>query len=225
MIDRKNIKEMSRQQLNRNRNWIVPVILSAVTFLITGYYPNNMSMRDSSIMSLSIALVMTTLNIFMTNSCLQIAKSKSNETVGWAKILITLKTFIKCILYSILISLIELTVTLGAVLIGSMYLIKIPILGTVILIIALFIGGIISIYCTFSVFTILDKDVNVFEAISMSIHLIRGYFWKIIILSLSFILWYLLGAITLGIAMFWVVPYMTVTYSNYYLLLYDEKYS
>ena len=93
------------------------------------------------------------------------------------------------------------------------------------MIIALFIGGIISIYCTFSVFTILDKDVNVFEAISMSIHLIRGYFWKIIILSLSFILWYLLGAITLGIAMFWVVPYMTVTYSNYYLLLYDEKYS
>ena len=88
MIDRKNIKEMSRQQLNRNRNWIVPVILSAVTFLITGYYPNNMSMRDSSLMSLSIALVMTTLNIFMTNSCLQIAKSKSNETVGWARILI-----------------------------------------------------------------------------------------------------------------------------------------
>uniref|UniRef100_UPI0026271AA4 DUF975 family protein n=1 Tax=Terrisporobacter sp. TaxID=1965305 RepID=UPI0026271AA4 len=97
--------------------------------------------------------------------------------------------------------------------------------GTIMLIVALFIGGIISIYCTFSVFIILDKNANVFEGISMSIKLIRGHFWDIIILSLSFILWYLLGIITLGIAMFWVVPYMTVTYSNYYLLLYDEKYS
>lgn len=38
MIDRRSIKEISRQQLNRNRNWIVPVLLSAVTFCITGYY-------------------------------------------------------------------------------------------------------------------------------------------------------------------------------------------
>ncbi len=225
MIDRRSIKEISRQQLNRNGNWIVPVLLSAVTFCITGYYPNNMSMRDSTIMSLSVTLVMTTLNIFISNSCLQIAKSESNETIGWAKTLINLKTFIKCILYSVLISLIELTVTLGVVLIGSMYLIKVPIFGTIMLIVALFIGGIISIYCTFSVFIILDKNANVFEGISMSIKLIRGHFWDIIILSLSFILWYLLGIITLGIAMFWVVPYMTVTYSNYYLLLYDKKYS
>lgn len=225
MINRSSIKQISRQQLNRNRNWIVPVILSAVTFLITGYYPNNMSMRDSVLMSLSVALVMTTLNIFVANSCLQIAKSESNETVGWARVLVTFKTFMKCIMYSILISLIELTVTLGAVLIGSMYLIKIPVLGTIMLMLALFIGGIISIYCTFSVFIILDKNVNVFDGISMSIKLIRGHFWEIIILSLSFILWHLLGIITLGIAMFWVVPYMTVTYSNYYLLLYDEKYN
>lgn len=224
MIDRKRIKEISRQQLNRNGNWKIPILLVLITFFVTGNYPSNLNMNDNFILTTSIGLVVTTLNIFFVNSCLEIAKSENIETVRWADTLMTLNTFIKCILYSILISLIEMSVTWIVIFIGSMYITTVPVLGATLLVLSLLIGGTISIYCAFSIFLILDKKVDVFKAIYLSIKLIRGHFWEIILLGLSFIFWYIISIITLGVAMLWVLPYITVTFANYYLILYREKY-
>ena len=90
---------------------------------------------------------------------------------------------------------------------------------------AIIIGIVISIYSAFSIFIIIDMDVDVFEALRISINLIRGHFGEMIVLTLSFIWWYLLGIVTLGLAMFWVMPYMTITFCNYYLHFYRNKYN
>ena len=224
MINRKQVKEISRQQLNRNGNWKIPILLALITFFVTGNYPSGLNINDSFIMNISLGLVISTLNIFFVNSCLEIAKSEKKETVRWANVLMSLNTFIKCILYSLLISLIEMSLTWIIIFIGSMYVITIPVLGATLLVISLVIGGIISIYCTFSIFLILDRKIDVFKAIYISAKIIRGHFWEILLLGLSFILWYMISIITLGVAMLWVLPYITVTFANYYLILYKEKY-
>ena len=224
MINRKQVKEISRQQLNRNGNWKIPILLALITFFVTGNYPRGLNINDSFIMTISLGLVISMLNIFFVNSCLKIAKSEKVETIRWSDTLISLNTFIKCVLYSILISLIEMSLTWIIIFIGSMYVITVPVLGAALLVLSLVIGGIISIYCTFSIFLILDRKVDVFKAIYISIKLIRGHFWEILLLGLSFILWYIISIITLGVAMLWVLPYITVTFANYYLILYKKQY-
>lgn len=224
MINRKQVKEISRQQLNRNGNWKIPILLALITFFVTGNYPRGLNINDSFIMTISLGLVISMLNIFFVNSCLKIAKSEKVETIRWSDTLISLNTFIKCVLYSILISLIEMSLTWIIIFIGSMYVITIPVLGATLLVLSLVIGGIISIYCTFSIFLILDRKIDVFKAIYISAKLIRGHFWEILLLGLSFILWYIISIITLGVAMLWVLPYITVTFANYYLILYKKQY-
>ena len=54
------------------------------------------------------------------------------------------------------------------------------------------------------------------EAIDESKKIMEGHKWEYFVLSLSFILWFLLGSITLGIAYIYVVPYMSTTITNFY---------
>ena len=46
--------------------------------------------------------------------------------------------------------------------------------------------------------------------------MMKGHKGELFVLGLSFIPWILLGCITLGIAFFWVGPYMCLTYANFY---------
>ena len=218
---RSEIKEISKKQLNRNGNWKIPVLLTAVTLLISGYSTSNQYISQSLILTISITLVNSLLNIYFVKSCLEIAKSYEDEYIGWANIMISGKTFIKCILYSILMSLLITVITLSITLLG----LTIPVMFIAFGAIAIIIGIVISIYSAFSIFIIIDMDVDVFEALRISINLIRGHFGEMIVLILSFIWWYLLGIVTLGIAMFWVMPYMTITFCNYYLHFYRNKYN
>ncbi|MCC3868967.1 DUF975 family protein [Terrisporobacter mayombei] len=225
MMSRKQIKEISRLQLNRNGNWLIPVILTGSILLLSGFTQNNMLIENSFLLSLTSGLVISLLNIFLSKCCLQIARSEEQDSIGWANILVTTSTFVKCILYSILISVIGIAITYLLILIGGLFIETISIVGIIICISSMFLGVIISIYSAFSIFIILDKGSNIFEAWSLSYNLIRGHFWDIILIGLSFILWYIFGILTFGIGMFWVTPYVMVTYINYYLYLSNEKYN
>lgn len=44
----------------------------------------------------------------------------------------------------------------------------------------------------------------------------KGHKWELFVLSLSFIGWYLLVALTCGILSLWIVPYVNVVMANYY---------
>ena len=54
------------------------------------------------------------------------------------------------------------------------------------------------------------------EAINESKRMMDGHKWELFVLMLSFIPWFLLMFITLGLAGIYVAPYMSMTVINYY---------
>ena len=68
-----------------------------------------------------------------------------------------------------------------------------------------------------------DPSKSVMDCIKESIELTKGYKMQLFILDLSFILWYLLGGITLGLALLWVYPYVTLTQTEFYLEIKKDK--
>ena len=54
------------------------------------------------------------------------------------------------------------------------------------------------------------------EALSESIRIMDGHKFDLFVLQLSFFWWYILGAITFGIAYIYVVPYFQTTMANFY---------
>ncbi|WP_275373123.1 DUF975 family protein [Clostridium tertium] len=91
------------------------------------------------------------------------------------------------------------------------------ILGTLFFIIP----GIIVALMFSQAFYILAENPNkgIFECLEESSNLMYGYKWELFILQLSFIGWWLLSGLTLGIGSLWVDPYQKVTETNFYLKL------
>ena len=61
-----------------------------------------------------------------------------------------------------------------------------------------------------------DENTKWREVISTSKEMMDGYKWDYFVFGLSFIGWILLGIVTCGIAMIWVMPYITVAQTMYY---------
>lgn len=68
-----------------------------------------------------------------------------------------------------------------------------------------------------------NKEKPALECINESKSMTYGYKMDLFVLSLSFIGWILLGVITFGIALIWVVPYMNATFANVYLCLKEKR--
>lgn len=66
-------------------------------------------------------------------------------------------------------------------------------------------------------FVLLDHpEYTVHRAIGESKRLMQGQKWKLFVLFLSFIGWYLLVVVTFGLAQLWVTPYATVSFAHFY---------
>ena len=89
----------------------------------------------------------------------------------------------------------------------------------------LIIPGIIATYKYSMVQYIMidNPELGVMGAIRRSKEMMDGHKLDFFVLQLSFIGWLLLGALTLGIVMFYVTPYMNVTYANFYNSIKDQK--
>jgi len=61
-----------------------------------------------------------------------------------------------------------------------------------------------------------NEDMSVIEAMKESARIMKGNKFRLFILSLSFIGWFILGVITLGIGFLWITPYYTITATNFY---------
>ncbi|SPF56379.1 conserved hypothetical protein [Candidatus Desulfosporosinus infrequens] len=60
------------------------------------------------------------------------------------------------------------------------------------------------------------------EALKQSKIMMVGFKWELFKLWLSFLGWFLLGVITLGLALLWVDPYYNTTVANFYQDLKDN---
>ncbi|TGY43825.1 DUF975 family protein [Clostridium sartagoforme] len=81
--------------------------------------------------------------------------------------------------------------------------------------------GIIALIMFSQSFFILveDPSKSIKDCMLESQKMMSGHKAEYFVLQLSFIGWYLLAGITLGIAGFWVNPYVKITNANYYLKL------
>ena len=62
-----------------------------------------------------------------------------------------------------------------------------------------------------------DPSKSITQCIKESVDMMNGHKWDLFYLELTFIGWWLLTAITVGIAGLWVAPYVKVTENNFYL--------
>ena len=92
--------------------------------------------------------------------------------------------------------------------------------GIVILIgfILLVVPGIIVSFMLSQVYYILaeNEDISAIEAMKESARIMKGNKFRLFKLSLSFIGWFILGVITLGIGFLWITPYYSMTLTNFY---------
>lgn len=66
-------------------------------------------------------------------------------------------------------------------------------------------------------------DMTAREALRASKIMTDGHKGELFVLSLSFIGWFLLIPLTLGLIMIWLVPYAQATYANYYIAMKGGK--
>ncbi|MDE6441732.1 MAG: DUF975 family protein [Clostridia bacterium] len=61
-----------------------------------------------------------------------------------------------------------------------------------------------------------NQNISTNEARKLSMQMMEGHKWKLFCLHFSFIGWYLLGILTLGILYFWIVPYHNTAVAVFY---------
>ena len=67
-----------------------------------------------------------------------------------------------------------------------------------------------------------NPGINAVDAMKQSWEMTKGYKGQLFLLGLSFIPWVFLSIFTLFIGLFWLMPYVYVSFSNFYLQLKDE---
>ena len=85
-------------------------------------------------------------------------------------------------------------------------------------VVTLCIGGIIFAFAYAMVPFVLEDhpEMSAREVLRTSREMMRGHKWELFILELSYIGWILLCIITLGVATFWVEPWMTTAMAHFY---------
>lgn len=68
-----------------------------------------------------------------------------------------------------------------------------------------------------------NPELGAMEIIKKSKEMMKGHKWEFFVLELSFIGWIFLGVFTIGILYLWLVPYMEVTFANFYNSLKENK--
>jgi uncharacterized membrane protein len=61
-----------------------------------------------------------------------------------------------------------------------------------------------------------NHDIKNLEAIHLSSKMMDGYKWKYFKLHVSFIGWYILGALSFGIGFIWITPYIETSFAAFY---------
>lgn len=67
------------------------------------------------------------------------------------------------------------------------------------------------------------EDLGIIETLKLSRTLMNGHKLDTFVLSLSFIGWAFVGTLTLGIAYIWIYPYMSVTFTKFYLNILESS--
>lgn len=77
---------------------------------------------------------------------------------------------------------------------------------------------ILSLFFAQSTYLLLDfTEMGAIESMKLSAKLMRGNKGRYFYLSLSFLGWFLLGALSCGIGYLWILPYASMTFTYFYM--------
>ena len=68
-----------------------------------------------------------------------------------------------------------------------------------------------------------NPELSVTEAAKLAVEVTNGFRTNLFMTQLSFFGWFMLGSVTFGIALFWVLPYFSQTLANSWLFIRSEK--
>ena len=224
-MDRSELKKLSKSQLKGH--WKVPVLLTliygAIVFAIS-ITQNCLYSGKASFLFLLVTLAIEVWAVVgFPNFYLKFIQN--SDEVKFKDFFVSKSILLKSLGYVLFMSLIG---ALIGVIIGFSIVFSITgstwVLGLVILALVA-ITIVFSLSIAMTAYILVDKSgTKVFEAIRLSMKMMKGYKWEFLVLYLSFIGWALLCIITLGIGYLWLAPYMTLTFANFYKEL-DKKYS
>ena len=206
MRSRAEIKIDAKRKLNAY--WKIPVLVCAVIFLVTAI----LSIFEGRFGTLISFLFSSVASVYSSMLNLNVAKNDNLDPVDFSWMQVSKEKLLKCLIYSALMSIGTFLITYLGNLVGPLtaFLVSIFIL-------------ILEIYLSFSVLAILDTDAPIVDGIKISMNLIEGNFFGVIVFGLSFLGWFILGGITLGIGFLWIFPYFSISFANYYLELKRTK--
>lgn len=208
MRTRSEIKKDAKSKLNAY--WHVPVLTVLIVYLLEALILG--ALNDSMLSSVFQIIITTIASVFTTMLFLNIAKNDEFEKVEFSWMKVSSMQLLKCIVYTLLLSLatamIQYITVLSSVLLSA---------------IASIFVLVVEVYLSFSLLIILDTDATIIDAAKQSINLVEGNFWKIIVFGLSFVGWFILGIIPVCLGLLWVLPYMGISFANYYLELKSNK--
>ena len=208
MRTRSEIKKDAKSKLNAY--WHVPVLTVLIVYLLEALILG--ALNDSMLSSVLQIIITTIASVFTTMLFLNIAKNDEFEKVEFSWMKVSSMQLLKCIVYTLLLS-------LATAMIQYITVLSSVLLSAIASIFVLF----VEVYLSFSLLIILDTDAPIIDAAKQSINLVEGNFWKIIVFGLSFVGWFILGIIPICLGLLWVLPYMGISFANYYLELKSNK--
>ena len=219
IINNSQLKELSKNQLNGN--WKLPIIITLIYLLISIL----ISFVEGIVYSGTLVGVLTIIS-FMIGvwSTVGIPKFylefiKDNRKVQLTDALVSLQILGKSLLYNIIIGIITFIILIIAIGITVFSIDNTGILFFIRFIISMsiYVGFIIlAIGWSQAPYIIVENNIGVIESMKISMKMMKGYKLKYFTLGLSFIGWAILSILTLGIGFLWLIPYINLTFANFY---------
>lgn len=216
MFERKKYKSFAKTQLSGR--WKIPILMTLLIFIVSAIFsvPDVIQMLRSNALEAageintaasstslvtSIVSMIASAILEVASICVYIKMSRSPEPVTFSDFIEGFNNWARA--------------TLGVLW---------QCLWTFLWMLLFIIPGIIKSIAYSQMFYIIAeyKEVSVTKAMRISIEITKGHKWDLFVLSLSFLGWAILSALTLGILNFWLFPYMNMTYVNAYHALMKE---
>lgn len=194
---------------------LMTTIFGTKTLTASGNYEYYLSLTDTTVLNaIIISIIFMIVSMYFTlgmnKTCLDISRDKQVK-IGTMFLypLKNIKLYLKLIVINILVYLILEALT------------YIPIIGIILyLAIAIYIIPVLGILP----YIIMDnEDIGIIEAVKRTITTIKGNRVAYYALIFTFIGWYMLSILTLGLLIIFILPYMSVAISNFYLSIIKEK--
>lgn len=233
-LNRSNLKQLSKDQLKGH--WKVPVLItfaySVLTIGIT-IMQNHSYSGFEILMAFLISLALQVwIFVGIPNLYLEFIERKGEVT--FKDVLVSKGVLLKALGCVVIIGIIGtlVGVVIGMAIVSSMvgmmfgYL-SISITSCCLIIFSIIVSILLVIFdlaISMVPYILIDKnDKGLFEAMGLSIKMMKGYKWKLFVIHLSFIGWGILSILTLGIGYLWLAPYVALTLTNFYKEL-DKAY-